>query len=194
MIACGGKWIWQSSENARSIVMDLRGFAVHQPLGVATCPPKTSAMHCDPGKHQAKARSARTDARLLRLFLLRPVFRVRRDANMCRLQFRQFHQAKWRRYAEQRVHSQARQILDEVVSERIVIIEDEQHGFAWLRRPDESPSLPHELLVLGKSESLRAIGERSGRIIMHFHDKSIGACGGSGASQRRHHIIFASAM
>jgi hypothetical protein len=31
--------------------------------------------------------------------------------------------------------------LDEVVGERIVIIEDEQHGFAWLRRPDESPSL-----------------------------------------------------
>ena len=32
-------------------------------------------------------------------------------------------------------------ILDEVVGERIVIIEDEQHGLAWLRPPDESPSL-----------------------------------------------------
>jgi hypothetical protein len=30
-------------------------------------------------------------------------------------------------------------MLDEVVGKRIVIIEDEQHGFAWLRRPDESP-------------------------------------------------------
>ena len=58
---------------------------------------------------------------------------------MCRLQFGNFINRDGVVTPNNGFTAKLAKILDEVVGERIVIIEDEQHGFAWLRRPDESP-------------------------------------------------------
>ena len=143
MIARGGKWIWQSSENARSIVMDLRGFAVHQPLGVDNLSAKNF--------RDALVTQANTEQGHARCEPAHDFFAYSRfggsswsgrDANMGRLEFGNFINGDGVVTPDNGFTAKLAKILDEVVSERIVIIEDEQHGFAWLRQPDESPSLP----------------------------------------------------
>ena len=143
MIARGGKWIWQSGENARSIMMDLGSFAVHQPLGVDDLSAKNFR---DALVTQANTKQGHARREPAHDFFAYSCFggssRSRGDANMCRLQFGNFIKRDGVVTPNNRFTAKLAKILDEVVSERIVIIEDEQHGFAWLRQPDESPSLP----------------------------------------------------
>src|ERR1700680_1887201 len=86
MITRGGKWIWQSSENARPIVMDLRGFAVHQPLRANNLSAKNfrDALVTQANTEQGHARREAAHD-----FFAYSRFggssRPGRDANMCRL-------------------------------------------------------------------------------------------------------------
>src|SRR6267378_5441569 len=122
--------------------MDLRSFAVHQPLRANNLSAKNFR---DALVTQANTEQGHAWREPAHDFFAYPRFggssRSRGDANMCRLQFGNFINRDSVVTPNNGFTAKLAKILDEVVRERIVIIEDEQHGFAWLRRPDESPSL-----------------------------------------------------
>ena len=142
MITRGGKWIWQSGENARPVVMDLRGLAVHQPIRVDNLSAKSfrDALVTQANAEQGHGRREPAHD-LFAYSRFGGSSRSRGDANMCRLQFGNFINRDGVVTPNNGFTAKLAKILHEVVGERIVIIEDEQHGFAWLRPPAESPSL-----------------------------------------------------
>src|SRR6202171_1844800 len=167
MIARSGKWVWQSGENARPIVMDLRGFAVHQPLRLDNLSAKNfrDALVTQANTEQWHARREPAHD-FFAYSRFAGACRSGRDANMRRLQPGNFINREGVVTPNNGFTAKLAKILDEVVGERIVIIEDEQHGFAWLRRPDESPSLPRR--VVGTRRKCELARHRKARGVDHY--------------------------
>ncbi len=124
----------QSGKNPGIFVKDGRGFPVHEPIGAHdftavdladALMTKADAQDRDTGTEAAYHIAA--DAGLVRSA------RTRRHTDVMRCKSLDFGQSDFIIPAYKGLNSQLTKILDKVVSERVVVIDDQEHGWSGLK-------------------------------------------------------------